>query len=530
MRALLSVYDKTGITELAGVLAEAGWDLLSSGGTARVIADAGVAVTDVADITGFEPILGHRVVTLHPRVHGGILADTDDPAHVADMAAHDIEAIHLVVVNLYPFSSDPSVELIDIGGPAMVRAAAKNHAHVTVVVDPADYPVVAAEIAAGGVVTEATRMRLAAKAFAVTAAYDAEVTAWLSARATAASDNAGHEPADTVGDAGDATAAVDATDVLPARLDVRLVRDQVLRYGENPHQFGARYVAIDAAGTPVGGWWDTAVQHGGKPMSYLNVWDAEAAWRLVNELGDDPAAVVIKHANPCGVAVGADVTVAWRKAHECDPVSAFGGIVAVNRPVSVGMAEGLSEIFTEVVIAPGFDDGALDVLLAKRNLRVLEAATPQPAGLSVRLIDGGALVQTPDVVGADPSAWQVVTQRTPTAAELADAALAVRVVARVGSNAIVLVRDGAAVGIGAGQQNRRDAGRIACDKADGRAAGGVYASDAFFPFADGLDGAVEAGAGLVVQPGGSVRDAEVIARADAEGLAMVFTAERHFRH
>lgn len=524
MRALLSVYDKTGITELAGVLAGAGWDLLSSGGTARVIADAGLAVTDVADITGFEPILGHRVVTLHPRVHGGILADTDDPAHVADMAAHDIEPIHLVVVNLYPFSSDPSVELIDIGGPAMVRAAAKNHAHVTVVVDPADYDVVAAEIAANGVVTEATRMRLAAKAFAVTAAYDADVTAWLTARAA---DAAADSPAGST-DVGNA--AVDGADVLPARLDVRLVRDQVLRYGENPHQHGARYVAIDATGTPVGGWWDTVVQHGGKPMSYLNVWDAEAAWRLVNELGDDPAAVVIKHANPCGVAVASDITSAWRKAHECDPVSAFGGIVAANRPVTMGMAEGLSAIFTEVVIAPGFEPGALDVLLAKRNLRVLEAATPGTPGLSVRLIDGGALVQTPDVVGADPSAWQVVTARQPTAAELADAALAVRVVARVGSNAIVLVRDGAAVGIGAGQQNRRDAGRIACDKADGRAAGGVYASDAFFPFADGLDGAVEAGAGLVVQPGGSVRDEEVIARADAEGLAMVFTGERHFRH
>ena len=250
----------------------------------------------------------------------------------------------------------------------------------------------------------------------------------------------------------------------------------------------------------------------------------------MNELGDDPAAVVIKHANPCGVAVASDITSAWRKAHECDPVSAFGGIVAVNRPVTMGMAEGLSGIFTEVVIAPGFDPGALDVLLAKRNLRVLEAATPGTPGLSVRLIDGGALVQTPDVVGADPSVWRVVSSRQPTAAELADAALAVRVVARVGSNAIVLVRDGAAVGIGAGQQNRRDAGRIACDKADGRAAGGVYASDAFFPFADGLDGAVEAGAGLVVQPGGSVRDEEVIARADAEGLAMVFTGERHFRH
>jgi phosphoribosylaminoimidazolecarboxamide formyltransferase/IMP cyclohydrolase len=514
MKALLSVYDKTGITELAGVLADAGWDLLSSGGTARVIADAGYAVTDVADITGFEPILGHRVVTLHPRVHGGLLADTDNPEHVADMAAHGIEAIHLVVVNLYPFSSDPSVELIDIGGPAMVRAAAKNHAHVAVVVDPADYTVVAAEIADTGVVSAATRKKLAAKAFAVTAAYDREVTAWLAA--------GGDDPG--------AAGGADGADALPGRLDITLVRHEVLRYGENPHQAGARYVAVDANGVPVGGWWDDVVIHGGKAMSYLNVFDAEAAWRLVNELGDQPAAVVIKHANPCGVAVAGDITTAWRKAHECDPVSAFGGIVAVNGPVTVAMAEGLADIFTEVLIAPGYEPGALDVLAAKPNLRILEATAPRPPGLSVRLIDGGALVQTPDVVGADPSVWQVVTRRQPTDAELADAVLAQRVVARVGSNAIVLVRDGAAVGIGAGQQNRRDAGRIAGQKAAGRAVGGVYASDAFFPFADGLDGAVEAGATLVVQPGGSVRDAEVIERADAEGLAMVFTGERHFRH
>jgi phosphoribosylaminoimidazolecarboxamide formyltransferase/IMP cyclohydrolase len=516
MRALLSVYDKTGIAELAGALHDAGWELLSSGGTAATVAAAGIPVTDVADLTGFPPILGHRVVTLHPKVHGGLLADVDDPGHRADMVDHGIEPIHLVVVNLYPFASDPSIELIDIGGPAMVRAAAKNHAHVAVVVDPADYDVVAAEVLASGVVGSDTRRRLAAKAFTTTAEYDRQVAAWM----------ATGEGSDARADGG---AEADASS-LPERLELRLVRDQILRYGENPHQAGARYVATDAAGAPVGGWWDTVVRHGGKDMSYLNVWDAEAAWRLVHELGDTPAAVVIKHANPCGVAIADDVTTAWRKAHECDPTSAFGGIVAVNRPVTLAMADGLAEVFTEVLVAPGYEPDALARLQEKKNLRILEAAAPGAPGLSVRLIDGGALVQTPDVVGADPTAWRVVTRRQPTDAELADAVLAQRVVARVGSNAIVLVRDGAAVGIGAGQQNRRDAGRIAGGKAAGRAEGGVYASDAFFPFPDGLDGAVEAGASLVVQPGGSVRDDEVIARADAEGLAMVFTGERHFRH
>jgi len=518
MRALLSVYDKAGITELAAVLHDAGWELLSSGGTAATVAAAGIPVTDVADLTGFPPILGHRVVTLHPKVHGGLLADVDDPGHRADMADHGIEPIHLVVVNLYPFASDPSIELIDIGGPAMVRAAAKNHAHVAVVVDPADYEVVAAEVRATGVVGPDMRRRLAAKAFATTCEYDRQVAAWMATSVDGA-----------VG-AGATDAGDDATTTLPGRLDLHLVRAQVLRYGENPHQAGARYVATDPAGTPLGGWWDTVVRHGGKDMSYLNVWDAEAAWQLVHELGDTPAAVVIKHANPCGVAVADDVTTAWRKAHECDPTSAFGGIVAVNRPVPLAMADGLAEVFTEVLVAPGYEPDALARLQEKKNLRILEARAPGAAGLSVRLIDGGALVQTPDAVGADPAAWQVVTRRQPTESELADAVLAQRVVARVGSNAIVLVRDGAAVGIGAGQQNRRDAGRIAGEKAAGRAEGGVYASDAFFPFPDGLDGAVEAGATLVVQPGGSVRDEEVIARADAEGLAMVFTGERHFRH
>ncbi|MCC5951737.1 MAG: bifunctional phosphoribosylaminoimidazolecarboxamide formyltransferase/IMP cyclohydrolase [Acidimicrobiia bacterium] len=507
MRALLSVYDKTGVVELARVLADAGWDLLSSGGTAKAIAEAGLEVTDVADVTGFPAILGHRVVTLHPKVHGGILADRSDAEHRAEMDQYGIEGIDLVVVNLYPFSSDPSIELIDIGGPAMVRAAAKNHAHVGVVVDPADYDTVAAEITAGGSLSEPTRRRLARTAFEVTAAYDRQVADWLA------------------GEDGPAAGDDERDAALPEQITMTLRREAVLRYGENPHQVGARYATEGASG-----WWDSAVQHGGKEMSYLNVYDADAAWRLVHCLGDDPAAVVIKHANPCGVAVGATIDEAYQRAHACDPVSAFGGIVAVNRPVTSDMAAALFEVFTEVLIAPGFDDDALLKLLEKRNLRVLEASAPSAPGLGLRAVDGGYLVQTPDPVTVDRTAWQVVTEVQPTEAQWRDVELAWRVVARVTSNAIVLVAGGAAVGIGAGQQNRRDAGRIACEKADGRATGGVYASDAFFPFADGLDGAVEAGAAVVVQPGGSVRDEEVIARAEAEGLAMVFTGERHFRH
>ena len=509
MKALLSVYDKTGVVDLARGLHDLGWELLSSGGTARAIADAGLPVTDVAELTGFPAILGHRVVTLHPKVHGGILADRDDAEHRADMATYGIEGIDLVVVNLYPFSSDPSIELIDIGGPAMVRAAAKNHAHVGVVVQPRDYAVVLDELQRDGALSADTRRRLARDAFATTMAYDAQIVRWL--------DAGGPDGAD-----GDAEPAPDA---LPERIELTLERAQVLRYGENPHQVGARY---DAQGEV--GWWATAVQHGGKEMSYLNVFDADAAWRLAWSLGDGPSAAVIKHANPCGVAVADDITTAYVRAHECDPVSAFGGIVAVNRPVTGAMAEALAGVFTEVLIAPGFEDDALLRLLEKRNLRVLEAQPPSPQGLLLRPVDGGFLVQTPDEVTVDRSAWQVVTERQPTEAELADAGLAWRVVAKVTSNSIVLVKDGAAVGIGCGQQNRRDAGRLACEKADGRAQGGVYASDAFFPFPDGLDGAVEAGAGVVIQPGGSIRDEEVIARADAEGLCMILTGERHFRH
>jgi phosphoribosylaminoimidazolecarboxamide formyltransferase/IMP cyclohydrolase len=501
-RALLSVFDKAGVVELAAGLAELGWELVSSGGTARAVAEAGIPVTDVADLTGYPAMLGHRVVTLHPLVHGGILADRGDASHRADVETYGIPLIDLVVANLYPFGTDPSVELIDIGGPAMVRAAAKNHAHVGVVVDPADYAAVLDELRSGGDLSSATRRRLARKAFSHTAGYDAAIVDWL-----------------------DALDADPTGDPLPRSLHLALDRAQDLRYGENPHQVGARYRTRGATS-----WWDDAVVHGGKELSYLNLYDTEAAWRLAWSLGEGPAAVVIKHANPCGAAVADDLATAYVRAHECDPVSAFGGIVAVNRPVPVAMAEALSGVFTEVVVAPGFEPGALEVLQAKKNLRILEARPPAPAPYEVRSIDGGLLVQTVDHVTVDRAGWRVVTDREPTAAEWRDLEFAWRVCARVVSNTIVLAKDGQAVGIGAGQQNRRDAGRIAAEKAAGRAAGGACASDAFFPFRDGLDAAAEAGATAVIQPGGSVRDEEVIAAANEQGMAMVFTGERHFRH
>lgn len=517
MKALLSVYDKTGVVELARGLHDLGWDLLSSGGTARALSEAGLPVTDVADLTGFPAILGHRVVTLHPKVHGGILADRSNPEHRADMETYGIEGIDLVVVNLYPFSSDPSVELIDIGGPALIRAAAKNHEHVGVVTDTSQYTEILDELRGSGALSSQTRRRLARAAFATTSAYDAAIVEWLDSRGVT-------EGAVDDASAGD-TPADDVTAHLPESISITLRREQVLRYGENPHQVGARYSLPGESG-----WWASVVQHGGKEMSYLNVYDADAAWRLVHELGDEPAAVVIKHANPCGAAVADDITTAYLRAHECDPVSAFGGIVAVNRPVTEAMADALKPVFTEVLIAPGFEGDALVRLLEKRNLRILEAPSPGPLGRTLRAIDGGYLVQTPDHVTTDPSAWEVVTKAVPTDRQWADVDMAWRLVARVTSNAIVLVHDRQAFGIGCGQQNRRDAGRLACEKAAGRAKGGVYASDAFFPFPDGLEGAIEAGASVVVQPGGSVRDEEVIAAADEAGLAMVFTGERHFRH
>ena len=501
--ALLSVYDKTGIVELAAGLHEAGWTIVSSGGTARTLIAAGVPATDLADLTGVPAILDHRVVTLHPKVHGGLLADPTDPAHQADMAEYGIQPIDLVVVNLYPFDSDPSIELIDIGGPAMVRAAAKNHAHVAVVVDPADYVAVLDEVRANGSVSVATRRRLARDAFAAIAAYDAQIATWFD------------ESDSSTGDAGP---------WLPQGLHLSLVKQQSLRYGENPHQQGARYLASGRRS-----WWDDAVQHGGKELSYLNLYDTEAAWRLVHRF-DAAACVIVKHANPCGVALHDDLTEAYVRANACDPVSAFGGIVALNRNVTRDLAEALVPVFTEVVVAPSFDADALQVFAAKGNLRVLSGPQAYGTALDVRSIDGGLLVQHLDTIDLDRSHWSVVTTTSPTEAQWDDLAFAWTVCAAVSSNAIVYAKDRQAFGIGAGQQNRLDSARIAAERSAGRAKGGVCASDAFFPFRDGLDAAAAAGIRAIIQPGGSVRDADVIAAADEHGIAMVFTGERHFRH
>ena len=500
--ALLFVYDKSGIIEFARSLHELGWDLVSSGGTARAIGDAGVPVTDVAELTGIPAILGHRVVTLHPKIHGGILADPTDAEHIADMEHHGIEPIDLVVVNLYPFSSDPSIGLIDIGGPAMVRAAAKNHAHVGVVVDPADYERVLEDVRADGALGDPIRRRLARTAFAHTAAYDAAIVTWF----------------DETADASDEVAA------LPPSIHLALELAQPLRYGENPHQQGARYRQAGAAS-----WWDSMTQHGGKELSYLNVFDTEAAWRLVHRF-DDPACVVVKHANPCGVAVAADITEAYIRANACDPVSAFGGIVAANRTVTAEMATALGGVFTEVVIAPDFEPEALEIFSAKKNLRVMSANAASPLPFDMRPVDGGLLVQQPDTVAGRSDVWRVVTATQPTDAQWADLEFAWQVCAAVSSNAIVYVKDLQALGIGAGQQNRLDSARLAAERSAGRAAGGACASDAFFPFRDGLDAAAAAGIASVIQPGGSVRDDEVIAAADEHGIAMVFTGQRHFRH
>ena len=535
MRALMSVYDKAGIVDLARELADAGWDLVSSGGTAGAIAEAGVPVTDVADLTGQPAILGHRVMTLHPKVHGGLLADRDDPGHVADMEAHGIEPIDLVVSNLYPFGSDPAdfthggpggtagpVDLIDIGGPAMIRAAAKNHAHVAVVVDPADYGPVLDEVRATGSISAGTRRSLAAKAFAATAAYDTAVAAWF----------ASGDGADPTGAAEPGTTdAATADDGLPAALRIEAVREPVaLRYGENPHQAAALYRTVGAEP-----WWAGAKQHSGVALSYLNLYDADAAWLLAHDLArasGQVACAIIKHANPCGAAVADTLADAYQRALECDPRSAFGGIVATSVPIDGATVERMvAGPMTDVVVAPGYDVGVVDALVTKRkSTRLLEAPAPVPDPLHVRPVTGGYLVQQPHAFVAGADGWRVVTKRQPTDAERADAALAFRICGWVKSNAIVLVKDGVAWGIGAGQQNRVEAGQIATAKADGRAAGGACASDAFYPFPDGVEAAADAGVAVVVQPGGSVRDDEVIARADELGLAMLFTGERHFLH
>ena len=515
-RALLSVYDKTGIVEFARELRSLGWDLLSSGGTARALGDAGIDVVDVASVTGYPAMLGHRVVTLHPAVHGALLADLDDAAHRADLARHGIEPISLAAVNLYPFSQEPSIDLIDVGGPAMVRAAAKNHAHVGVVTSPAQYRSVLDELRSRGALSPQTRRTLAAQAFSMTADYDAKIAAWFSSN-------------DSSRDTVSAAASPDQTSAsgaewLPERFVLHLEREATLRYGENPHQQGARYRLV---GT--NSWWTTAEQLGGKEMSYLNVLDADAAWTLANRFVE-PTAVVVKHANPCGVAVADDIETAYRRAHECDPISAFGGIVALNRTMTTATARVLCEVFTEVVVAPDFESGALEVLAGKKNLRVIRARPPVGGGLSMRSVDGGMLVQTTDPVTDDPATWRIVGKTKPTDAQRRDAAIAWVVCAATSSNAIVLVKDGCAVGVGAGQQNRVDAARIACTRAGDRARGASAASDAFFPFRDGPDVLAAAGVKAIVQPGGSQRDAESITSADEHGVAMLLTDIRHFRH
>lgn len=508
MRALLSVSDKTGLVEFAKGLVDLGVELVSSGGTAAALSQAGLPVMTVAQVTESDEMLDGRVKTLHPRIHGAILANRDIPGHMRELAHRGIEPIDLVVTNLYPFVQAPGIENIDIGGPTMVRAAAKNHSAVTVVVDPADYNATLADLTSGAVPAH-RRRELARKAFAHTAAYDAAIVTWL-------------DEADP-GQTGEATG-----DGLPETLHLALTKTGELRYGENPHQAGARYRFTHGSG-----WWDHATVHQGKAMSYLNVYDTEAAWTLVNSLPTDrPAAVVIKHANPCGAAIADSIETACGRAHECDPVSAFGGIVGANRVVSGAMAESLADVFTEVIVAPGFAPDALSVLAAKPNLRVVEAGPVgwEPAPLTMRSVSGGLLVQTEDWQGDDESTWTVVTARAPTEAEWDDLRFAWNIAARVSSNCIVLAKDLAAVGIGAGQQNRRDAGQIAAQKADGRAVGGACASDAFFPFRDGLDAAAAAGATAVIQPGGSIRDAEVIAAANEADMAMVLTGTRHFKH
>ena len=496
--ALLSVYDKAGIVEFAAGLHQLGWRIVSSGGTAKAIAATGTPVTDLADLTGVPAILDHRVVTLHPKIHGGLLADPTNEQHRVEMAEYGIDAIDLLVCNLYPFASNPSIELIDIGGPAMVRAAAKNHRFVAVVVDPSDYGVVLDELGTDGAIGAATKQRLARDAFAKIAAYDAQIATWFDDKAGAAG--------------------------LPDNLHLSLKKVQSLRYGENPHQTGARY-RLETARS----WWDEAVQHGGKEMSYLNLFDTEAAWRLVQRF-EEAACVIVKHANPCGVAASDDLTDAYTKANACDPVSAFGGIVALNRAVPAALADALASVFTEVIIAPSFDDDALAILTEKKNLRVLTGPPPYGVALDIRSIDGGLLVQDVDTVNLDQATWRVVTKTAPTEAQLSDMRFAWQVCAAVSSNAIVYAKDGQAFGIGAGQQNRLDSARIAAERSAGRADGGVCASDAFFPFRDGLDAAAAAGIRAVIQPGGSLRDDEVIAAADEHGIAMVFTGERHFRH
>ncbi len=512
-RALISVYDKTGLEELARGLHDAGVALVSTGSTALRIAAAGVPVTKVEELTEFPECLDGRVKTLHPAVHAGILADLRLESHRVQLAELGIEPFDLVVSNLYPFtdtvasgaSEDECVEQIDIGGPSMVRAAAKNHASVAIVVSPAVYGDVLAAVAAGGF-TLAARQRLAAEAFVHTATYDVNVASWMGSTITDTSEGTGW----------------------PAWVGATWNKSAVLRYGENPHQRAALYTS---GFVPEPGLAQAEQLHG-KEMSYNNVVDADAARRAAYDF-DGPAVAIIKHANPCGIAVGADVAEAHRKAHACDPVSAFGGVIAVNRPVSVEMARQVAEVFTEVVVAPAYDDEAVEVLTVKKNIRLLVAGDASRGGIEMRAISGGLLLQARDAIDAAGDAaasWQLATGSALSDAELAELEFAWRACRAVKSNAILLASGGATVGVGMGQVNRVDSARLAVSRAGSRAAGSFAASDAFFPFADGLQVLLDAGVRAVVQPGGSVRDEEVVAAAKAAGATMYLTGTRHFFH
>ncbi|RYP82760.1 bifunctional phosphoribosylaminoimidazolecarboxamide formyltransferase/IMP cyclohydrolase [Nocardioides guangzhouensis] len=522
-RALVSVYDKTGLEELVRGLHGAGVALVSTGGSARLIEELGLPVTKVEDLTGFPECLDGRVKTLHPRVHAGILADRRLERHVAQLEELGVEPFDLVVSNLYPFadtvasgaSPDECVEQIDIGGPSMVRAAAKNHPSVAIVTSPAKYFDVLEAVAHGGFTLE-QRRALAAEAFVHTATYDVHVASWMGSVLT-----------DTSGGSG-----------FPAWMGATWTKQSVLRYGENPHQRAALYVN---GYQPRPGLAQGRQLHG-KEMSYNNFIDADAAHRAAYDHGDQPTVAIIKHANPCGIAVGADIADAHRKAHACDPVSAYGGIIATNRPVTAAMAETVKDIFTEVVVAPSFDEDALEVLTAKKNLRLLEVAAPPVGGIETRPVSGGLLLQSRDAIdakgedkdgnptGDDPSRWRLAAGAAASQETLADLAFAWRAIRAVKSNAILLASGGASVGVGMGQVNRVDSCRLAVSRAGDRAAGSVAASDAFFPFADGPQILLDAGVAAIVAPGGSIRDDEVIAACNAAGVTLYFTGTRHFAH
>jgi phosphoribosylaminoimidazolecarboxamide formyltransferase/IMP cyclohydrolase len=515
-QALISVSDKTGAVDFARALHDLGYRLLSTGGTARLLAQASVSVTEVAEVTGFPEILDGRVKTLNPRIHAGLLARRDLPEHMNALAQHGIDPIDILVVNLYPFeqtvarpgcSFDEAIENIDIGGPAMLRAAAKNHGSLTVVVDPQDYAGVLGELQAHGRVGSALRFELAKKVFAHTARYDGAISNYLSAL------DANGQPAG-----------------LPQTLTRQWQKVQDMRYGENPHQAAAFYREREVGAGQLAGY----MQVQGKELSYNNIADADAAWECVRGFTAESACVIVKHANPCGVAVATDAAAAYAKAFKTDPTSAFGGIIAFNRPVDEACAQAVARQFVEVVIAPAYSPQALAVFAAKPNVRLLTvAAGAAHNDLDFKRIGGGLLVQSPDLRAVEAADLKVVTRAQPSAAQLADLLFAWRVAKFVKSNTIVFARDGMTCGVGAGQMSRIDSARIAAIKAKEAGlslAGTAAASDAFFPFRDGLDVVVDAGATCVIQPGGSMRDAEVIAAADERGVAMVFTGVRHFRH